>query len=391
MDLGSQAFTGIFPRSPAEPVPVGELMLVKCVPSDQTCGLVQLGHNFDPKLLYGQNYGYRSGLNKTMVSHLKSKVNSITDYIQLEHGDVVLDIGSNDGTTLSFFPSFTTRIGIDPTIEKFERFYSSDILRLADFFSAEGFLRTTDHQKARVVTSFAMMYDLEDPISFAIQVASVLSDDGIWVFEQSYMPAMVQKLAFDTICHEHLEYYGLSQIQWILKAADLVVLDVEFNDVNGGSFSVTAGRGRPMSPESERRIQDCLERERLMKCNSVEFVADFALSVQTWRSAAQDLFNNLVSSGMRIGALGASTKGNVLLQYCNLGPDVILSIGDINEDKWGAFTPGTLIPIESETAALQRDYDAYVVLPWHFREHFLSDKRYLGKKLIFPLPALDVV
>jgi hypothetical protein len=175
-----------------------------------------------------------------MINHLRDKVAKICRDVELTAGDVVVDIGSNDGTSLAAYPKDLTLVGIDPTIRKFKHYYEPHIHTVEDFFSAKAAQSVIGIRKCKVVTSHSMLYDLEDPVKFAQEVRSVLADDGIWVFEQSYMPTMLERTAYDTVCHEHIEYYGFHQIEWILARADLRAIDIEFNDTNGGSFSVTA-------------------------------------------------------------------------------------------------------------------------------------------------------
>ena len=250
LNLGEQALTGVFPASAQQHVETAPLELVWSPDS----GLVQLAHSFEPDEMFGDNYGYRSGLNQSMVSHLTTKVAYLERMVQPVAGDVILDIGSNDATTLKAYRTGgLQRIGIDPTARKFQSFYPDDIQLLADFFSAEAYRSLKKDQKARIVTSIAMFYDLDQPIEFARQIESILADDGVWHLEQSYLPAMLKANSYDTICHEHLEYYSLHAIQKIMDAAQLRIVDVTQNDINGGSFAITVARQgnhrmRPRNP-----------------------------------------------------------------------------------------------------------------------------------------------
>ena len=234
MVLGEQALTGVFPHSRSKKITNGPVELVKCS-GVGCCGLAQLKQSFDLSEMYGMNYGYRSGLNASMVRHLHSKVAKILTLDVLESGDLVIDIGSNDATTLLAYPENNFQlVGVDPTGIKFSSYYPSEIGLIAEFFSADLVAKTLSGKKAKVITSFSMFYDLEDPITFAREIEASLSDDGVWIFEQSYLPAMLRINSFDTICHEHLEFYALKQINWIADKAGLKLLDVEFNDINGG-------------------------------------------------------------------------------------------------------------------------------------------------------------
>ena len=240
LDLGTQMLTGVFPTEKnTQTVTSGPLRLVKCC-GEKACGLVQLEHSYDLAEMYGLNYGYRSGLNKSMVDHLHGKIAKILQAIELKSGDLVIDIGSNDSTSLQAYPkNVATLVGIDPTGIKFHQYYPEHIDLIPDFFSADLVTKKYPGRKAKVITSFSMFYDLEDPMAFMQEIAQVLADDGIWVFEQSYMPTMLKTNSFDTVCHEHLEFYALKQIQFMVERAGLHIVDVELNETNGGSFSIT--------------------------------------------------------------------------------------------------------------------------------------------------------
>ena len=389
LELGWQSLTGIFPKEiNLTNFPGGFLNLVRCS-DDGGCGLVQLDRSFDPNLMYGANYGYRSGLNRSMVEHLRKRVASLSKVLDLKAGDVVIDIGSNDGTTLSFYDSNLTRIGIDPTAQKFQSFYSPEIIVVSDFFSSKVALTATRGKLASAITSISMIYDLEDPVQFFKEVGSVLAQDGVWVFEQSYMPLMLERTAFDTICHEHIEYYALRQIDLLLELAGLEAIDVETNDINGGSFAVSAAhRGeREVSPS----VFAMRERESQMYLNSEAKFLEFEASSKIAISNLREFIVRASSEGKRIAGLGASTKGNVLLQFADLSSGVIQAIGDVNPDKFGGFTPGTWIPIVPESEVLKGGFDYYLVLPWHFKDFFLKSPIFDGKTLVFPLPELNVV
>ena len=263
LDLGEQMLTGVFPREKGEKVTTGPLRLVKCTGTNDACGLLQLEHSYDLGEMYGENYGYRSGLNASMVAHLHNKVKRILGMVNLQAGDLVIDIGSNDSTTLQAYPANgAVLVGVDPTGVKFKTYYPQHIQLIPDFFSAELVQARFPNKKAKVVTSFSMFYDLEDPLGFMRQVHDVLAEDGIWVFEQSYMPTMLATNSYDTVCHEHLEFYALRQIQWMAERVGFRIKDVEFNDVNGGSFSVTVelrGQGDVTHPLASRDCQALID------------------------------------------------------------------------------------------------------------------------------------
>lgn len=391
LNLGNQSLTGVFPESRAKKITEGPLELVWCPDS----GLLQLRHSYEPSEMYGDNYGYRSGLNQSMVNHLTDKVTQLERFIQLEEGDVVLDIGSNDATTLKAYRTKgLRRIGIDPTGEKFSEFYPPDIRLVPDFFSAECY-RSVERAPARVVTSIAMFYDLESPIEFAREVASVLADDGVWHFEQSYMPSMLRTNSYDTICHEHLEYYSLEVVEKILKQAGLRVVDVVMNAVNGGSFAVTAAKEPNKSVRANQPVIDwLLEQEQRMGLNTPRPYRDFEERVYRHREDLTRLIQSLTADNKKILGYGASTKGNVLLQFCGLSESDIPAIAEVNTEKFGKVTPGTHIPILSEVEARSMNPDYFLVLPWHFKDGILRrEKEFLsnGGKMIFPFPEIEIV
>ena len=390
LDLGEQALTGVFPRTVTEPVTVGPLRLVWCPES----GLLQLKHSYDLTEMYGENYGYRSGLNQGMVRHLTRKVQELQRLAGLEPGDTVLDIGSNDATFLKAYsvPGLQ-RIGIDPTGAKFRQYYPDDIALVPEFFSAAAY-RRSKARPAQIATSIAMFYDLEDPVEFVRQVEQVLAPGGIWHFEQSYMPSMLRMTSYDTVCHEHLEYYSLTVVQRILAAAGMRALDVKMNAVNGGSFAVTAVRADDPRRGSQSVIEWLLEQEERMGLDTPRPYRDFEERVYRHRSDLVRLLKTLAADGKKVVGYGASTKGNVVLQFCGITNDELIAIAEVNEDKFGAFTPGTHIPIisEPEARALQPDY--FLVLPWHFKDGILQREAEflaLGGRMIFPFPEIEIV
>ena len=391
LNLGVQSLTGVFPPSSAPEVEAGPLELTMC----GECHLVQLAHNYELSLLYGDTYGYRSGLNSSMVDHLRAKIDAIIHRVSLATDDTVLDIGSNDGTTLGAYPQRSLQfVGMDPTGEKFRKYYKPDIHLVPDFFSASAFTKAVGAKKAKIVTSIAMFYDLESPKDFAKQVASILDDEGIWVFEQSYLPSMINTLAYDTVCHEHLEYYCLFQIQNILKDAGLRILDVEFNTANGGSFSVTAVHMKSPLKSDETKIASILKNEEQGGYLKMDLYRTFEKNVKIHGKSLKEKLIEIRNEGGRIHGYGASTKGNVILQFCGIGKNDLEVIAEVNEEKYGRVTPGTNIPITSEEESRAKNPTHYLVLPWHFRAGIIKrEAGFLetGGKLLFPLPRIEIV
>lgn len=391
LDLGNQALTGVFPKTREQAITSGPLKLVKCFGSSDACGLLQLQHTYDLKELYGLDYGYRSGLNASMVTHLRVKVAKILARTKLEGNPLVIDVGSNDSTTLQAYPERgCTLVGVDPTGAKFRSFYPPHIRLIPDFFSSATIREHFGTRRAAVVTSFSMFYDLEEPLKFMREICEVLDDEGIWVFEQSYMPTMLARNSYDTVCHEHLEYYALKQIKWMADKVGLKILDVEFNDINGGSFSVTAAR-KGSSHLASSSVSAAFDAEAKLDLDGLRVYQEFASRVAESRRVLREFLDGARASGKTVAALGASTKGNVILQYCGVTTEQVTCVGEVNKDKYGCFTPGTLLPICREEELLATNPDYLLILPWHFRKFFTGSARLAGRKLVFPLPLLEVV
>jgi SAM-dependent methyltransferase len=399
LDLGEQCIAGAFPEPGAEH-PVRRAIPLELVRCDMTrnqdgCGLVQLRHTVPGPILY-QSYWYRSGVNETMTRNLHGIARSTQELAGLEAGDLVIDIGCNDGT---LFDGYTTRnvrfLGFDP----------SDVTRYAiekrygvvrDFFSAQALKRRYPDQRAKAITSIAMFYDLEDPAAFVRDVADSLAEDGVWVMELHYLPTMLKLNAFDVIVHEHLEYYSLAVIERLLAQTGLIVTAAELNDVNGGSirlFISHAGRRGP-TPQASARLQELRVQEFEMALDSPAPYERFAANVERVRHELRELCESLAAEGKTIHIYGASTKGNTILQSAGLDRRLIAYAADRNPDKWGSETIATGIPIisEEESRAMQPDY--YLVLPWHFLDEFLDRERdYLESsgRFIVPLPEVQVI
>tara|TARA_B100001093_G_scaffold52260_1_gene44323 strand:+ start:9508 stop:10734 length:1227 start_codon:yes stop_codon:yes gene_type:complete len=390
LSLGEQNLTGVFPNSKDEKITKGPLDLVWAKDS----GLLQLKHSYNPNEMYGDNYGYRSGLNQSMVNHLTNKINFLEGKIDLNSDDLVIDIGSNDATSLKAYKGKFLKVGIDPTGNKFKEFYTDELRLIPDFFSKELFYGEFPNRKAKIVTSIAMFYDLEDPREFASDIHHVLDDEGIWHFEQSYMPSMLRTNAYDTICHEHLEFYSLKVVKDLLESVQFKIIDVQTNSINGGSFAVTAAKKKSKHISNKVLIDWMLFEEKQMKLDTLEPYLDFKERIFKHRESLKYLINNLVKSGKTVFGYGASTKGNVLLQFCEFTSNEIPYIAEVNSEKFGKYTPGTHIKIISEAEAKKLKPDYFLVLPWHFKDNILHrEKETLknGTKFIFPLPEIEII
>ncbi len=386
--LGNMAFTGIFPKA-SEKVQVGPLTLIRC----GKCGLVQGGHHFDPNVLYGPTYGYRSGLNKSMINHLEKKMVYLRKYFpdRWVRGSVV-DIGSSDGTFLNLWGG--ERVGFDPQANRFSKYYDDGIMRVPHFFTLAEF-DILGVSKAKIVTTIAMFYDLRSPVNFVEDIRGIMDKDGIWHTEQSYLPLMIKNTAYDTICHEHLSYYGINDILNMAKMTGMIVVNIQFNDINGGSFATTLCRDDHPNPPyqlSKSLIETLAFFEREYLENAETWTA-FRQRIAKHRSQMLDFFQMCRKKEKLVLGLGASTKGNVVLQYCGVSVNDLPGITDVNEDKWNKYTPGTHIPIISEEVGRGNNPAYFLVLPWHFRDNIIErEKEFLsnGGSLVFPLPKFEI-
>lgn len=396
LDLGRQALTGRFP-GPDEPDPMaGPLELVLCSGEpDVCCGLLQLRHSYPLEQMYGPSYGYRSSNNATMVAHLKNKIANLVALSRPAPGERVLDIGCNDGTTLKLYDGMgLRRIGIDPSSRRYAGEYPADIRLIVDFFSASRIRQEGLEGSFKIITSIAMFYDLEDPLGFMTEVASLLDRDGVWEFEQHYLVEMLRRRAYDSVCHEHISYYGLRQIKWMTDRAGLKIVGISTNDINGGSISITAARKDSRYPEASEAIDAFLAREVAMRLESIEPYLEFSRRVAEHRATLRRFLEDARRQGKRVVGYGASTKGNVILQYCGLTERELPCIAEKYPAKYGLTTPGTRIPIVSEADARAMKPDYILVLPWYFRDEIVARERdYLagGGTLVFVLPSLEQV
>tara|TARA_Y100001970_G_scaffold293344_1_gene439561 strand:- start:2505 stop:3728 length:1224 start_codon:yes stop_codon:yes gene_type:complete len=390
LDLGNQYLTGIFPINKNQKVSTGNLSLVFC----KKCSLLQLSENFNRFEMYGSNYGYMSSLNQSMVSHLKNKAEKIKKLAKFSKSDLFIDIGSNDGTFLSFFLNTCKTVGVDPTIKKFKKFYKKKTIIIPDFFSSKIVKKNLIKKKAKAITSIAMFYDLENPISFAREIYETLDEDGIWHFEQSYMPSMIKNISYDTICHEHLEYYSLKSLKYILDKSNFKIIEIELNDINGGSFAITVAKKNSKKYRESSLVDWLLKKEELYKFNKIETLIDFKNKVFKHKKLLKDLILNLKDMKKNIAGYGASTKGNVILQFCNLNSKSIPYIVDVNPYKRNRVTPGTKIRIINDSDFKKKKPDYLLVLPWHFKNHILQKEHSFikhGGHFIFPLPDIEIV
>lgn len=371
------------------------LELVLCDSGQGGCGLLQLRHTINPARMYNFYY-YHSGANAMMRKALMDIARQAEKRAPLKRGDLVLDIGCNDGTLLrSYRKRGLKLVGFDPAKNLMPEARIGTTKIVNDYFSYETFEENFSGQKAKVITSIAMFYDLDEPNLFVSDIARCLHPEGLWILQMSYLPLMLEQNAFDNICHEHLEYYSLASLQNLLKRHHLRVVDVETNDVNGGSFRVTIQHeGRRRTSRGAARVRAMERREKYLRLTNKETYFQFASRIHAIRDEIYRFIKRETEKGKVIYVYGASTKGNTLLQYFNLDYRLIRGAAERNPDKFGKRTVGTLIPIVSEEDARSAKPDYFLVLPWHFLENFLKqEKDYLKSSghFIVPLPKMRII
>jgi hypothetical protein len=359
-----------------------------------------------PKMedMYGK-YWYRSGINHTMKNELKEVVDSIVKIKKLKENDIWIDIASNDGTLLSYLPKDLIRIGIDPADDSYRKEAEQHAnLIIQDFFTADIYKKSIfGNNKAKVVTCIAMFYDAEQPMKFLKDVANIIDEGGVFVLQMSYTPLMIEQLAFDNICHEHVWYYSLFNIKKMLNEVGFKVFNCELNDVNGGSFRVYSTLDtehiknigtQQYRDISNYRVNSILEYEKTLNLNDESTWNSFFTRIEDLKYKVVEFIKEEKAKGKKVWAYGASTKGNTLLQYFNLDHNLIDGIADRSPYKWGLNTVGTNIPIYSEDEMRRQNPDYLLVLPWHFINEFVArEEDFLknGGTFIVPCPKFQLI
>ena len=365
------------------------LSLVLC----NKCSLLQLRHTVPQNLLYTERYGYKSGINNTACGDLRDIVYKAQKKIGKVNTQLnVVDIGANDGTLLSNYPSSVFRIGIEP-IKKFVRECRKHAnVVVNDFFTYKSYEKVLKNRKADIVTAISCFYDIDRPNEFLADITKILDKNGILIIQQNYLIGMLEQNAFDNIVHEHLEYYSLLSLENLLEKHSLEVFDVERSRINGGSFRTYIAQA------GSKKISKSVEKLRIyeegMNLHRQKIYKDFAISVRRNRDKLRALIKNLKRKNKIVYVYGASTRGNTLLQYCRLNKDLIKVAVERNPEKWGKKIASVGIPIISEEQARKEKPDYMLVLPWFFKEEFLKrEKKYLdsGGHFIFPLPKVEVI
>lgn len=389
INLGEQYNTSRFPKYRDFSMSKTKIILCIC----ESCYLLQLRYSENQSELYEHEYGYRSGISNTMKQHLKEYNDEILLKVELNNGDTIVDIGSNDSTMLQYYSTRYRRIGVDPTGKQFKEYYVNGVELLPTYFTRENFVNKYGNIKCKIVSSISMFYDLPDPVQFAKDIYSILDEDGIWTCEQSYLLSMIQKNSIDTICHEHLEYYSLYQIKMIADLANLKIIDIKFNECNGGSFRIYfAKKLSDKYVESKLLIDSILENEERHKLRSKDTYIKFMENCDNEIAKLKNFIDIVNKNEKNVYIYGASTKGNCLLQYANITEKDIKYAVERNLNKVGKMT-STGIPIISEEDMRKAPPEFLLVLPWHFRDEIIKrESTFLnnGGQFIFPLPNFEI-
>ncbi len=389
IDFGPICLSSTFPFKNSKYNKITPMVFGIC----SSCKLPQLLHNYSLKELYNKDYGYRSGINQSMINHLTGITNDIKKTVNFTKGDYVLDIASNDSTLLrSYKSSKINYIGIDPTISQFKKFYPKKIKTKSELFTKNKYFNLSKNKKARVITSIAMFYDVQNPNKFVSDIKSILSKNGIWVMEMYYLPVLLKLNAYDSICHEHVTYLTLKHIDRLCKNNNLRIFKVSLNSMNCGSIRYFICHKDAKFKVDSTTINKCKKMEK--KLNSIKSFFSFKKRILSLSRKLNLKIKSLTRKGKLIHIYGASTKGNISIQYSKIDTKYVSFAADRNPLKWNKKMPGSNIPIISEKTSRSKNPDYYLILPWHFREEFIKrEKIFLSKggKLIFPLPKIKII
>lgn len=395
LSLGEQYAVG-FLDSARETAGKGPLDLVLCNIKDGGCGLLQLKHTFDHDLLY-RKYWYKSGISTTMVKALEDIVRAGEKTVALKAGDLVIDIGANDGTLLRQFRSKgVKKVGFEPS-NLWELAKQAGATIIHDYFNHASFQKHFPGKKAKIITSISMFYDLEDPNSFVADIGRCLDENGLWIVQMNYLGLMMDNHTYDNISHEHLEYYSFISVENLLKRHNFEVYDVELNDVNGGSYRLyirKAGAAVKEFPGAARRVKALRSKELKHGYADKQVYANFSKEIAGLKKELMAILTKEVKAGKRIYIYGASTRGLVVLQYCGINNKLIAAAVDKNSDKWGKYIVGTGIQVISFDDYRKDLPDYLLVLPYQFKREIIEQEREFlsqGGKMIFALPSVKIV
>ena len=388
INFGAMSLSSAFPFKTKEYKTKTPMILVIC----KNCNLTQLLHNYDLKDLYNDEYGYRSGINKLMINHLSEITTKVKEIVNFKHGDYVLDIASNDATLLkSYKLPKINYVGIDPTIKKYKKFYPKKIKAVPKLFNKKEYLKISSNDKAKAITSIAMFYDVQDPNKFTSEIHDILHNEGIWVMEMFYIPILLKCNAYDSICHEHITYLTYKHIESLCTKNNLRIFNATLNSMNCGSIRYFICHKNAKFKTNHIAINKCKKYEKNL--DKIKIYFDFKKRIKKISKKLNLLIKNINRKKETVHIYGASTKGNVLIQYSKLSKKNIPYAAERNPSKWTKKMPGSNIPIISEKTSRLMKPNYYLVLPWHFKNEFIKrEKLFLlnGGKLIFPLPKIEV-
>ncbi len=390
LNFGNMYLSTAFPKSKKNSLKKIPMILEICL----ECQLAQLAHNYELSELYNENYGYKSGINKSMKNHLKFIVRDAIYHKPVKKNDIVLDIASNDGTLLKNYNKNLIRIGVDPVIKKYRKNYKK-MKSFETFFSKEIFLKNFQNQKIKIITSIAVFYDVNNPRKFVSDISNIMDPSGIWILEQSYFPHLVKNNAYDSICHEHLTYFTIKQIKIILEKFNLEIFNISSNTMNGGSirFFIKFMDNKKIRIY-KKNVNSFLLVEKKFYKNFFKKLSKFKLEINKNRSDINKFIKKINKSNKSIHIYGASTKGNIILQYCKINQNKIKFAAERNPDKFNRYTPGSNIKIISEAESRSMKPDYYLVMPWHFKNEIIKREKVFSKnggKFIFPLPKFKLI
>ena len=389
--LGKLSYTGKFPKNKRINIPKEEIKLIMCL----NCKLIQISKNFSLNYMYNHDYGYRTGINQTMTNHVGETVRELSSRNNfLNKKDFVLDIASNDGTLLNFYNKNLNRIGIDPTIAKYKKFYRNINHKLSTFFSKKELTKIIKKKKIKAITALSVFYDLKDPNKFLKEISEIIdTEKGIFVLEHTDLLSIIKNNLFDTICHEHLAYYSAKVIMKMISENNLKVFDISRNQINGGSTRFYICHKKSNYSVKKKKINQIIEYEKKFKLEQKNTYIKFFEKILSIKKNLNSRLKEIKENGKTIHGYGASTKGNVLLQFFEIDKNMLNLIADRNPLKFNYYTPGTKIIIKSEKYSRSLKPDFYLVLPWHFKKEILKREkkvRSMGTKFIFPLPNIEV-
>ena len=365
--------------------------LTLCICGNKECSLVQLRETTNPDLLY-KDYFYRSATNSTMLKDLKKVVDKAQAFVPLSKNEIVVDIGANDCSMLSYFPKDLKRIAVEPATNIDWSDVDKTIDIINDFFPSEKFTHHIKKKKVKIFTSCAMFYDLDNPNLFVQSIKENLDDDGVWCIQLSYLLSMLKNINFYDICHEHLSYYSIETFESVLEGLNLKLFFAELNEVNGGSIRLFVCR-KDNNIYNKEKFTDQLKKlkieEQQYNLKAEKTFKEFQNKIDNIKKKTNLFVDNILNLQKKVFALGASTKGNILLQHFGLDKSKIPYISERNPEKVGLKCLGSDIELISEEDARLKSPEAFVVLPWNFKDEIIKrEKVYLdnGGILMFPMP-----